>query len=139
MGATAGRNFAIKLGDGGDPEAFTAIGGGRALSISINNTEVDITNKDDAGVRKLLAGAGVTSATINFSGVFVDTAGQDSLLDASVARTIHNFQLEEATTNGLVLALAAQVTSFELTGDEGAEMLFSATLASADAITVTNS
>lgn len=139
MAAAAGRNFLLQLGDGASTETFTTVGGGRALSISIDNTEVDVTTKGDAGIRMLLAQAGVRSGSVSFSGVFTDTAGQDALADAAIAGTHHNFRLVEATTNNVQFALRAQVTNFEVSGDEGDAMLFSCTLASTGAITLTNS
>ncbi len=137
MVASAGRDFLMKLGSG-SPLTYTTIAAARENSLTVNGTEVDITNMDSNGVRTLLAAAGVSSYTSSISGVFTDAAGQASLMSAVAARTFVNLSLENAT-NTITIRGQFQVTSFELTGSEGDAMTFSASLASAGAVTVTNS
>jgi TP901-1 family phage major tail protein len=134
MVASAGRNFLLKLGTG-SPLTYASIGAIRANSISIDGTEVDVTTMDDAGVRKLLATAGVRSASISASGVFTDSAGQGALTTAVLSGAFVNLKLEDTVLNTVSYTGSFQVTNFEHSGEEGAEQTFSATFASAGAVT----
>ncbi|MCH8841078.1 MAG: S1 RNA-binding domain-containing protein, partial [Planctomycetes bacterium] len=77
MAGQKGRLFVLKAGDGGGPESFITIGGLRPTSFVINNAEVDVSDKDSAGKRELLADAGLQSVAITAGGVFKDSAGEE--------------------------------------------------------------
>lgn len=136
MAASAGRDFLMKLGSG-SPLSYTTIAAARSNSLKFNDTEVDSTTMDDAGIRKLLAGAGVRSASASISGVFTDAAGQAALMTAVSGGTFVNLQLANSG-NSLTIAGSFQVTDFELTGEEGGLITFSASLSSAGTVTITN-
>jgi len=76
MAAQAGKDLLLKLSEGGDPETFVSVAGLRAKSISLNARAVDVTHADSAGRWRELIGAGIRSASIAGSGVFVN-AGAD--------------------------------------------------------------
>lgn len=137
MAASAGRDLLLKLGSG-SPLSYTTIAAARSNSMTFDNSEVDITTMDDAGVRQLLAGAGVRSAAASISGIFTDAAGHAALMTAVNAGTHVNLQLANAT-NSIIIAGVFQVTSFEIAGDEGDAVTFSASFASAGTVTITNS
>lgn len=61
--AQKGNLFLIKL-------AATTISNTKDVSLQINNQTVDITNSGSAGVRELLASAGINSVTISASRYF---------------------------------------------------------------------
>ena len=63
----------MKIGDGASPEAFTTIGGMRSTSLTLNDEMVDVTTKDSARARTLLAQGEVNSMTVSGSGVFTDS------------------------------------------------------------------
>ena len=86
MASQKGTDILVKIGNGGSPETFTTLAGMRDTSISINQEQIDITNKDSARVRTLLAQGGVKSFSITGSGVFTDSSSEATaigLLDAS--------------------------------------------------------
>jgi predicted secreted protein len=66
MAAQSGRKMRIKKG-------ATAIAGARTDNLSINNEPVDITDKDDAGWRTMLADVGVRSVDADVEGVLIDS------------------------------------------------------------------
>ena len=86
MGAQRGKDILLKIGDGGSPEAFTAVAGLRARTISLNAKTVDATDSDSAGRwRELLAGAGVRSASVSGAGIFRDAASDALVREAFFA------------------------------------------------------
>lgn len=93
MAAQKGRLMVLKIGDGAGSETFSTIGGLRSNSITINNEEVDITNKDSAGWKELLENAGVKSVALSASGVFKDDTAINLANTNMIAGTIGNFQL----------------------------------------------
>ena len=79
MAAQKGSALLMKIGNAGSPETFTTIGGMRSTSLSMNDEMVDITNKDSARARTLLAQGGTNSMTVAGSGVFTDSASEATL------------------------------------------------------------
>ncbi|UEM08064.1 phage major tail protein, TP901-1 family (plasmid) [Skermanella rosea] len=138
MPLATGRLLRIKRG-GGSPVTYTAIGGMRTENLSINNTEVDVTTKDDAGWRKLLQGAGVRSVSISGTGVFEDGTSANALLAAAIAGTHELLEFAYGSAGGDKFAGTFQVTQFEIAGEEGGTQTYSVTFASAGAVTHTPS
>tara|TARA_Y100000114_G_C11672562_1_gene284518 strand:- start:200 stop:601 length:402 start_codon:yes stop_codon:yes gene_type:complete len=130
MAAQKGKDLLVKINTSGS--TFTTIGGLRSTSISINDEPVDITNKDSANARTLLATAGTSSMTISGSGVFVDDA-QIQLIRGSLANgAFKNFQLvipDLGTYQG-----AFMIASLEFAGEFNGEVTYSLTLESSGAI-----
>lgn len=127
MAKIAGRKVRIEY-------SSTPIAGAMSDSLTINREPIDQTDKDDAGVREYLAELGTHSMSMSCSGHL------DGDVLAGLARS---------TTAG-VHALAFDIdgigayagnfciTSFEMTGDEGADTVrFSASFESSGAITYT--
>lgn len=69
-----GRNFLVELEDAGNPGQYLPIGGFTANDLTINNAQVDITDKQDAPNRTLLEGCGIRSIDVSGSGFFDDNA-----------------------------------------------------------------
>jgi TP901-1 family phage major tail protein len=136
MPTSAGRNLLMALGTG-SPLTYATIASATSNDITFSDTEVDKTTMDDAGQRQLHAGAGVRSATMSIEGLFSDAAGQAALITAVGAGTHVALRLQD-TTNSLSFTGIYQITSFTLTGAEGDMQKFSASFASAGAVTVTN-
>jgi len=134
MAVQKGAEVLVKIGDGASPEAFTTIGGLRDTSISINQETVDVTTKDSARVRTLIAQGGVKSFTISGSGVFDDSASHTTLLGVLDASTFTNFQFIMPDFNTFTGAF--QVTSVEYSGTYNDSAQYSLTFESADTITV---
>ena len=135
MAAQKGRSFLVKAGDGATSEAFTTVAAFRTNSFTMNNETVDITNKDSAGWRELLANAGTKSASMSGSGVFTDDTTQIGEQTKFIAGSINNYELY--FENGDKLAGAFQITSMEYAGDHNNEQTYSISYESSGAITYT--
>ena len=89
MGAQNGKDLLVKLDMTGGGTAgggqFQTIAGLRATRISFNAETVDVTSLDSqGGWRELLGGAGVRSAAVSGSGVFLDDASDERVDDAQL-------------------------------------------------------
>ena len=97
MAAQKGKGVLVKIGDAptgaASADSYTTVAGLRSTSIALNDEPVDITNKDSAGARTLLAGAGVNSISVTGSGVFLDQASEETLRTAMGATDFHNFEI----------------------------------------------
>ena len=132
MAAQKGSALVMKIGNGGSPETFTAIGGMRSTSISMNEEIVDITNKDSSTHRTLLAQGGVNSMTVTGSGVFLDATIDGTLEGKFNSATIDNYQFlvpDFGTYTG-----AFQLTSLEYAGEYNGEVTYSFTFESSGQI-----
>lgn len=133
MAAQSGKDVLLKIGDGGAPESFTALGGLRAKTISLNARAIDATDADSPGAwRELMAGAGVKSASVSGSGVFKDEAA-----DATARSVFFN---QEARNWRLVIPDFGElegpflIASLEYSGRFDGEAQYAVTLASAGAL-----
>jgi len=135
MAAEKGRAFLIKRGDGATSETFTTIAGLRSTGLTINNEMVDITNKDSAGFRTLLADAGVSSVSVSGSGVFTDTATEILVQTSAIDMTLDNYEI--IFESGDKFSGPYQVTSYERSGEHNGEVAYSLTLESSGTITFT--
>lgn len=137
MAAEKGSAFVLKVGDGATDEAFTTVGGMRTTGLTINNESVDVTDKDSAGKRELLAAAGVQSLSVSGSGVFKDSASEGTLQGYALADSIDNYEIVFA--DGDKYSGAFQISSLEYTGEYNGARMYSITLESSGAITFTAS
>ena len=87
MAVQKGSALLVKVGNAASPEVFATVAGLRDTSISINAETIDVTNKDSARVRTLLADAGIKSFSISGSGVFTDAASEQLILTNFSATT----------------------------------------------------
>ncbi len=126
MPSQKGRDFLLKIGDGGGPEVFTAIGAARTNAMVVNNNPVDDTAMGDAGVQSMVIDAGVQSLQINIDGLFKDDASEETLRLAAMDRTINNFQL--AFPNGDVYEAAFVIQDYNRSGSYDGLESFSASL-----------
>lgn len=135
MVAQKGSLLLLKVGDGGDPESFTTVGGMRTTSLTHNNQSIDTTNKDSGAWRQLLDGAGIRSISISGAGVFTDSTAEETVRGLAMSNSINNYQLNFG--NGDVLTGAFQITSYGRSGNYNDEESYTITLASAGTITFT--
>lgn len=127
MAATAGRKLRIKKGG-------SAVAGARTDNLTINNEPIDITDKDDAGWRTLLADVGVRSIDATVEGVLLDS----TLIAIAVG-----------TASSLLAAYTLEIdgigdfsgdfylASFEITGEQEDAIMFTASIQSSGTITFT--
>ncbi|HAD25889.1 MAG TPA: phage major tail protein, TP901-1 family [Alphaproteobacteria bacterium] len=135
MAAQKGRELLLKV-DGTGAGAFSTVAGLRTRSLSLNARPVDITNADSAnGWRETLAGAGVKSAAVSGSGVFLDAAADETARGYFFNGTIREWQIilpDFGTIEGLF-----QITGLEFNGDHDGEVSYSLSLESAGELTFT--
>ena len=134
MAVQKGSALLVKAGNAGSPEPFTTVAGLRDTSISINHEIVDVTNKDSARVRELLAQGGVKSFTISGSGIFTDSASEQTILTNFDASTNKNYQFLVADYNTFTGAF--QVSNIEYSGTYNDSVQYSMTFESAGTITI---
>lgn len=115
MAASAGRNMRIKYDSGG---GAVVIAGAQTDSFTINREGIDVTDKDDAGVRTMLAEIGTWSIDANIEGVLKDDTLLALASDAAPA-TLYDFEID---VSGLgTFAGEWFISNFEVSGAEGAE------------------
>lgn len=132
MAAQKGRDFVLKVGTA---TAGTTVAGMRTTSLTVNGEIVDVTNKDSAGARQLLAGAGVSSMSISAAGILSGSAQATTLLGYALDRSANAFGL--VFDNGDTIDGNFQVTQFQAGGEYNKEQTFSVTLESSGTLTVT--
>lgn len=133
--AQKGKTMILKLGDGATAEAFTTIGGMRTTSIVINNTSVDITDKDSNSWQTLLADAGGRSIQISASGIYKDNNSERLFRDAAMTAGIDNYQV--MFEDGSYFQGGFQIESLTYDGENNGTRMYSATLKSSGTITFT--
>ncbi len=135
MAAQNGKDLLIKLDLTGGG-LYTTIAGLRATRISFNAETVDVTSlESQGGWRELLGGAGVRSATVSGSGVFVDSATDDRARQIFFAGSVETFQV--IIPDFGIVEGPFQITSIEYAGTYNGEATYELALASAGALTFT--
>ena len=133
MTAQAGKDILLKIGDGAAAESFAAVAGLRARTISLNARPVDVTHGDSPGRwRELIEGAGLRSAAVSGSGVFVDSAADETVRAVFFDQARRNWRL--VIPHFGVLDGPFLVTALEYSGRHDGEAAYSLSLASAGEI-----
>jgi len=131
--AQKGRNVLLKYYNG---TSYVTVGGARELTLTINNEPVDITNADDAGVRKLLEGAGVNSVTVKLQGVYVEDAASAAIRTDASTNAHRSFQFVLPGSPGKTYQGTFMVASYEESSSYKDAVMTSLTLESAGAVTI---
>jgi predicted secreted protein len=127
MVALAGRKVRVQV-------ATSDVAGAQTDELVINREHIDITNKDDLGVRKLLSEIGLISFSMTCSGVLTNDTLIDWASDASDVLKNMTFVITGIGSYSGSFGIA----SFTHGGNDGAEAAtFQATFESADAVTFT--
>jgi TP901-1 family phage major tail protein len=135
MGAQNGKDLLVKLDLTGGGQ-FTTIAGLRATRISFNAETVDVTSlESQGGWRELLGGAGVRSASVSGSGVFVDSATDDRARQIFFSGTVEMFQV--IIPDFGIVEGPFQITAIEYAGSYNGEATYELSLASAGALSFT--
>lgn len=126
MTSQKGRDLLLKIGDGGAPESFTAIGAARATAMELGNQPVEKTSMASGGFREYLSGAGLQSMVLRLDGLFRDAAAEERLRAAAFNRTADNYELQ--FPNGDKYAARFIVQEYRRGGTFDGLEVFSATL-----------
>lgn len=113
---------------------FITVAGMRSTSMSINNEQVDVTDKGDVPWRQLLA-VGVRSMELSASGIFSNAQVLNDIMNDVTNGAIVNFEVTSG--RGDQFAGDFLVASCERTGEYNGAEQYSLSLASAGAITYT--
>lgn len=114
---------------------ITTLAGMRSTSWTLGNEAVDVTSKDSAGARTLLAAAGTQALTINAAGVFTDSAVEELIRGYAFARSIDMFHL--FLPNRDTITGNFQISNYERAGEFNGEETYSLTLESSGPLTYT--
>jgi len=142
MAAQKGSAFLLKDNSTG---TGVTLGGMRSTSMSINGETVDITTKDSAtfdaasgnDIGRVLGGnMGIRSMSLSASGVFTDSASENTTRTTAFSGDIVNYDLVFADTSTAKGAFI--ITSYERAGEYNGEETYSLTLESSGTITYTN-
>lgn len=133
MAASAGRAIRIKYDPGG---GAVVIAGARTDSVTINNTSIDITDKDAAGIVTLLDDIGTKQFSMSVEGVATESTIGDLAAAAGAGTALHDFEIDVA---GLKTYSAEWfISDFEYSGAEGDEAsTFTCSLTSSGTVTAT--
>lgn len=101
MTAQKGSAFLLKIHTGAASDAYETLAGLRTTQMSINGDSVVVTHKESGGWRDLLSGAGTRSMSVSASGIFMNSDAENRLR---------------------ALALAGEISSYELSFEDGAKM-----------------
>lgn len=134
MAAQKGRNVLVKYNSTGS--TYVAVGGAREATLTINNEPVDITNSDDAGIRKLLEGAGVTSVSIKLQGVYVEDAASTAIRTDALTNAHRSYQFVVPGAAAKTYQGSFMVASYEEAGSYNGAATYNITYESAGAVTL---
>lgn len=131
MAAEAGRDLRIEYSS--DGITYNVVAGARTDSLTFNNEAIDITDKDDAGVRTYLDDIAVKSMSLSCTGVA--TASTFSALAAAAASgtALHDFRVAFGSFSTYTGSFF--ITSFEATGEQADTITFTLSLESSGTIT----
>ena len=135
MAVQNGRDLLIKMDMTGDGQ-FETVAGLRASRLGFNAETVDVTSlESQGGWRELLGGAGVRSASVSGSGVFVDSATDDRARQIFFSGTVEMFQV--IIPDFGIVEGPFQITAIEYAGSYNGEATYELSLASAGALSFT--
>ncbi len=125
----------LKIGDGQVTENFTTIGGVRITEMELNNNSIEATNPESGAWRQLLGNAGIRSVSISATGLFADSAAEETLRGYAFAGSLDNYELHFG--NGDMLSGAFHISEYQRSAVHDGEEEFSITLESGGVITFT--
>lgn len=133
MTAQNGTFVLIKVGDGAAPEAFSTIGGLRTSKITLENQPINASNIQSGQWRQLISSGGLSAMTIEGSGLFTNSASEETLRGYAFAGTVNNYKFYFA--NGNNVSGPFLVTHYERHGDHDEAEMFFVALESAGTLT----
>ena len=132
MAFISGEKLLIKVGDGGDPEQFTTIGGIKTSSMTVKN-EVIVQNDLSSGKwQQLFADGGVSEVEIAGTGFFTDSAAEETLRSYSFNRSVNNYEF--VFGNGNKISGAFLVREYKREGSMNELSVFSIILQSSGSV-----
>jgi TP901-1 family phage major tail protein len=136
-GGYSGRLMLIRMDISGTK---TTIAGLRDTSLSVNDSPVDTTTKDDSGVRQFGDFGNIKrSVSVSGTGVLKDDAAIAAVRTAALASThkAWDIVIPGDATSGGTFSGNFVITSFEESGSHDGEQQYTISLESAGAVTFT--
>tara|TARA_R100000329_G_C7604039_1_gene214264 strand:- start:1042 stop:1452 length:411 start_codon:yes stop_codon:yes gene_type:complete len=133
MAAQKGSALLMKLGSG-SPVSYTTIAGLRDTSITASQEILDVSNKDSARVRTLLAQGTVKSFAVSGTGIFTDASVEASILTAFDASSFSAFQF--LVPDFYTFTGDFAITSIEYSGNYNGAVEYAMSFESAGTITL---
>ena len=132
FGAQLGRLFLLKTTNNTSPTAQHTIGGMKATTMSIGNAVVDVTTKDEAPWKTLLANCGDRSVNMTCAGVCKDTVGENDMQQYALNGGMGIFSIIDQA--GDEMHGSFLVSKFEWTGNHNGAQEYSMSLESSGTV-----
>ena len=132
MPAQSGSAFLLKISNGAATPAYATVAGLRTTQMAIAGDTVVITNKDSAGWRELLSGAGVRSVSVSAAGIFLGSAAEAQVRTNAMNGTLDNYEL--SFEGGEKLRGRFLVQKLEFSGDFNGERNYTLQLESSGVV-----
>lgn len=87
--------FVLYVGDGAG--GFDKAGVFQTTELALSNEITDVTDKNSVGKREILPGAGLQSWTINASGMFNDSAVEETIRSRAQAQSSDPYQIRSGS------------------------------------------
>ena len=129
-----GKNFLVQVGDVGAAANFVTVASMRTTALSINNEQIDVTEKDVMPWRELMEG-GLRSMDVSLAGPMSDGASLTTMRSAVNTGQIRYFKLLSGLGDTWIGKF--QVATMERAGDNDKEETYTLKLMSSGAITYT--
>lgn len=133
MGGSAGKDFLIQKDNGAG--GFETVGGQRTATLTVNNEQIDLTNKTGATRWRQLITGGVQTMSLSGAGIFDDTTRLKALRTDALANTVDAYRIIDAY--GDYFQGDFQITSWEESGENTTELTCTFSLENAGDITFT--
>ncbi len=139
MAAQKGRELLVYISDGTSPGNFTLVSGLRDTTLTITDQEIDVTTKDDNGIRKLLSGRVMRSMSVSGTGVFLDNTWAETMRQLMFDGTHREYRIvvPGAGDAGGTYEGEFRIISIEYTGAHDGAVNYSISLQSAGDIAFT--
>ena len=134
MAKYLGNALKLAIEDTPGSGTYTDIGGSSEHTMTINNEQIDVSDKDSNRWKSLLA-AGARTLTVSMNGFVSDNAQFEAFRVAARDDVILNYKLTYG--NGDTVTGAFHIDSFEASGAYNAAQSFTATLSNAGEPTLT--
>lgn len=139
MAKQKGRLLLVNIGNGADPEVLTVLCGLRSKTLTINNSEVDVTTADcdsPGGPLWTEVLSGVKRVSVSGNGYFKDEASETRMNTVAMSvDAVANFTIVVPSFG--TFAGAFFVSSVEYGGEQEDGVTYSLSLASSGAVTFT--
>jgi len=134
MAKYLGKDFLLQVGDVATATNFVTVAAMRTTSLTINNDQIDVTEKDVMPWRSLLEG-GVRSMELSCAGIITNGASMTTIRSAVMTGQIRYFKI--VSGNGDFFTGLFQVASMERSGDHDKEEVYTLKVMSSGAVTYT--